>query len=574
MRMGLAFLILAALVACASGLYRDGFERVDTGPGGFFGAVLDADAGTAWFGVDDSPARIIKVDLTTMSVVGKLELEKDEQRLWSFVKHGKYGYVGVESPGGRLVGVDLDAMTRLGYATASQFPLLAGTVIGDHAFFSAGSNPATVMRIDVLKMQAGGCGDWKQCRYEVSLKEGEEAVRSMFTDVEEKHLILAMYTSPGKVVKLSLPDLTRVGALTLEPGEDKVLCGARYYHYGIFGTATSPGRLVKVDLRTMKRVGSLDFVSGEDRPATIVMRGVYAFIGFGSAWAEGASSVVKVDVSRMVRVSGVVTREGQTWLYTGIGWQQWAFYGTRGTENTEHATIVRVNMNPTFPGIPVPPSFNASSSDTITLNWLREYPEYHNGGAPIIGARVLMRPAGHHDWTAEHVYAYAAPDPAAPKDRISRVHEDPSELMMHGYAATVDGLDAEKAYKFAVILTNEVGPSHRSRSSLAMATTVPLSYEGVVLAVCAVLAAGLAFVWASSWINAPRIDALYSDSDREEEQTGSLLSGRKARPDASPAPPSGAGGLPFGGDEEGQGGSGWRGAPCPSLSRGWGSPAG
>lgn len=60
------------------------------------------------------------------------------------------------------------------------------------------------------------------------------------------------------------------------------------------------------------------FISGEDRPATIIIKDHYAFVGFGSAWAEGASSVVKVDLERMVKVSGVVTKEGQTWLYTGV----------------------------------------------------------------------------------------------------------------------------------------------------------------------------------------------------------------------------------------------------------------
>ena len=394
-----------------------GQQRVDTGPGGFFGAILDDVAGIAWFGVDDSPARLIKVDLTTMTVVGKLELEQNENRLWTLVKHGKYGYIGVESPGGRLVGVDLDTMTRLGYATASQFPLLAGTIVGDHGYFSAGSNPATVMRLDLLKMQNNQCKDWSNCRYEVTLGQGEEAVRAMFTDEGEKNIFLALYTQPGVIIKLSLPDMKRVGSITLKGSEDKILCGARHGEYGYFGTATSPGKLIKVDLKTMKRVKDLDFVSGEDRPATIIIRGDYAFIGFGSAWAEGASSIVKVDLKRMVRVSGVVTKEGQTWLYSGVGWQQWAFFGTRGTENTEHATIVRINMNPTFPGIPVPPQFNSSDSQEITLNWHREYPEYHNGGAPIIGARVLMRPSDHHDWTCEHVYAYAAPDPAAPKNR-------------------------------------------------------------------------------------------------------------------------------------------------------------
>ena len=58
------------------------------------------------------------------------------------------------------------------------------------------------------------------------------------------------------------------------------------------------------------------------------------------------------------------------------------------------------------------------------------------GGAPIVGARVLVRPAWHWDWTSEHVYGAAAPDPYAPKTglgRIARVHEDPADLLDDGY---------------------------------------------------------------------------------------------------------------------------------------------
>ena len=55
----------------------------------------------------------------------------------------------------------------------------------------------------------------------------------------------------------------------------------------------------------------------------------------------------------MRRVSAVVTREGQTWLYTGIGYRSLGFFGTRGTATTKHATIVRLSLDPTFPGVPV-----------------------------------------------------------------------------------------------------------------------------------------------------------------------------------------------------------------------------
>jgi len=74
---------------------------------------------------DDALTRVVRIDLNSMAVTGKLELNDDEQHLWCFVKHGN---LGVEAPGVRLVGVDLQKMERLGYATASQFPLLAGMV--------------------------------------------------------------------------------------------------------------------------------------------------------------------------------------------------------------------------------------------------------------------------------------------------------------------------------------------------------------------------------------------------------------------------------------------------------------
>ena len=92
------------LLVPANSLYRDGYEVIETGPGGFFGAVLDETTGTAWFGIDDAPTRVVRIDLNTMAVTGKLELNADEQRLWCFVKHGNFGYLGVEAPGGRLVG--------------------------------------------------------------------------------------------------------------------------------------------------------------------------------------------------------------------------------------------------------------------------------------------------------------------------------------------------------------------------------------------------------------------------------------------------------------------------------------
>ena len=46
-----------------------------------------------------------------------------------------------------------------------------------------------------------------------------------------------------------------------------------------------------------------------------------------------------------------------------------------------------------------------------------------------------------------------------------RVHEEPFRLGDHGYAARVDELLPQTAYKFAVILTNEVGTRSAMRAA-------------------------------------------------------------------------------------------------------------
>ena len=76
------------------------------------------------------------------------------------------------------------------------------------------------------------------------------------------------------------------------------------------------------------------------------------------------------------------------------------------------------------------------------------------------------------------------------------------------------------------IIMRQVGPSHRSRSSDAMKTSLASWMELAWAAAAGLGTAGLAAVYAASWRMAPRIDVLYGDRDTEEEQV----------PSASPPP--------------------------------------
>ena len=66
-------------------------------------------------------------------------------------------------------------------------------------------------------------------------------------------------TTPGKVIKVRLSDLTRVGALTLNSGETQLVSAVidQPDGFAYFGTYTYLGIVVKVRLSDFTRVGAL-----------------------------------------------------------------------------------------------------------------------------------------------------------------------------------------------------------------------------------------------------------------------------------------------------------------------------
>jgi hypothetical protein len=131
---------------------------------------------------------------------------------------------------------------------------------------------------------------------------------------------------------------------------------------------------------------------------------------------------LQVDLQTMREVGAIVTPPGCTWLYAAAVNRGFGFFGSRYHETS---VVARMGLRIAKPDVPRTPEGNATGQDAILLSWQRDFPRYHTGGAEIVGARVLVRPAWHWDWTAEHVYGRAAPDPYAPKEgagRIVRVH--------------------------------------------------------------------------------------------------------------------------------------------------------
>src|SRR5712692_5836874 len=97
-------------------------------------------------------------------------------------------------------------------------------------------------------------------------------------------LSLTILTALPPIHVANAQSFTRVGALTLNPGEDNISAAiidpAAGFAY--FATDTSPGVVVKVRLSNFTRVGSLTLNPGEDKVKSSVIDPAAGFAYFAT----------------------------------------------------------------------------------------------------------------------------------------------------------------------------------------------------------------------------------------------------------------------------------------------------
>jgi hypothetical protein len=202
---------------------------------------------------------------------------------------------------------------------------------GTHAYFGTntalGTNttPGQVVKVNLATMQRVGA---------VTLEPGEDRLWSAVSD--GTHAYFGTYTEPGRVVKVNLATMQRVEAVTLEPGEGFLYAAVSDGTHAYFGTRTSPGRVVKVNLATMQRVEAVTLEPGENQLASAVSDGTHAY--FGTNTAPGR--VVKVNLATMQRVEAVTLEPGEDRLASAVSDGTHAYFGTE----TEPGRVVKVNL--------------------------------------------------------------------------------------------------------------------------------------------------------------------------------------------------------------------------------------
>lgn len=237
------------------------FSRVDS-------AVLSRDVGPQTVVHDDTGHvgyfvlgdRVVRMQLPNMTVTGEVPLPArlHNPRVAVFIPTASSIVIGNFNQGTRswLFRVD----TRGGNATLAEnvtLPLyqsyhtvaLADTT---RELVYIGTYIGCLLSVDPRSLAVRGF---------LGPSSGQTAFVGAVMDASATYAWFGTYTDPGVIIKVELESFSRVGSVTLLPGENRVTCGGIDSSgvFGFFGTAPEAALapIVQINLDTMERVGAL-----------------------------------------------------------------------------------------------------------------------------------------------------------------------------------------------------------------------------------------------------------------------------------------------------------------------------
>lgn len=305
------------LLAPASDPERVGILPFNVGEDLAISAV--SDGVHAYFGLDTTPGRIVKVRLSDRTQVDQVTLSVGENRISAAVTDGTYGYFGTITSPARVVKVRLSDMTRVGAATMLDGVNVFNSAVSDgtHGYFATNTAPAKLVKVRFSDLTT----------QTVTFRSGEDRVRA--ATIEGVFGYFGTMTSPGKVVKMNLASMTHVATLTLEDGENNLRHAFDDGYYAYFTSDSTPARVVKVWIGSLVatelvRDDAVSLGSGVNDIGSAVRGGGYGYIG---SYGAASDLVFKVRLSNMESL-GVVTTGGAGSTVSAVGAAGRAWFGT------------------------------------------------------------------------------------------------------------------------------------------------------------------------------------------------------------------------------------------------------
>ena len=292
--------------------------------------VIDPANGFAYFATHTNPSIVVKVDVNPahpFTRVASLALNKDKElnstcAIIDPAKGFAYFCAGTNFPGiwGSLVKIDLATFNRVGSAQMSGVITPNSAVIdpaAGYAYVGTGDSfPGEIIRVQLSTLNETGS---------LTLNANEDQLYAATIDPGAGYAYFAtnwgafsVDNPPGKVIKVRLADLSRVGTVTFYPGDQGIstavidpAAGFAYY-----GTNGNPGRIVKVRLADFTKVGALTLNPGERflNSAAIDPTGGYAYFGTNT----DPGMIVKIRLSDFTRVGVLTLNTGERYLASAV----------------------------------------------------------------------------------------------------------------------------------------------------------------------------------------------------------------------------------------------------------------
>jgi hypothetical protein len=252
-----------------------------------------------------SEGHVIKASKTDVNRRGIVDLNKRHgiSKLTTIGVDASFVYVTGASAGKHyLYQLNIADMTthETRELTADNGIAYAMALSDDHVYIGFYSMPGTVRKYTKTGLLLVGTA---------TAPAGYNDIRSLDYDFkfDPDHIYGNTNTSPGKVVKIAIADMTIVAAKSMDVGEDHILAGTTQDSSHVYvGTLTAPGYVIKLDRNTLAKVGRCE---AGVRITAMVSDHQYVY----AADYESPAKIVKVKKADMtvVETTNLLATENQ-----------------------------------------------------------------------------------------------------------------------------------------------------------------------------------------------------------------------------------------------------------------------
>jgi len=210
--------------------------------------------------------KIVKINLASFTKVSTLTLDATDFSIYSLFSDGTYIYAGLDTSPAKVIKVDISTFTKT--ASINLTANSSRTLFSDGIYLYVGmdTTPASLIQIDLSTFLE---------TTSLTLAAGKNSIYTLFSD--GTYLYAGLATTPGKIVKIDLATFTEISTLTLSTNSSYTLFSDGTYLY--VGSNTTPAKIIIVDLSLFIEIGVSTLAAGENSIYTLFSDGTYLYAG-------------------------------------------------------------------------------------------------------------------------------------------------------------------------------------------------------------------------------------------------------------------------------------------------------